>query len=113
MIEYLQKKFGVPYIDSIPEPGPVKIIAEHIHHAMLQSIQNRLSISIEKHKSIGISIVAHDDCAGNPVPADTQKQQLSLAVSYLRKEYPTLPVQGLWIDSNWKIQKLESINPSR
>ena len=61
VIEYLKGHFKVPYVDSITEPGPVRVLAEKTDPILLKSILNRIEISIQKHKSVGIALVAHDN----------------------------------------------------
>ena len=66
VIKYLQKRFDAEFVDSITEPGPNFILSEQRDSVSIQSILERLRISIERHKSIGIAVVGHHDCAGNP-----------------------------------------------
>ncbi len=103
VIDYLKNHFKVPYVDSITEAGPVKIIADDYDPVLLKSIKNRLKISIEKHKSAGIAIVAHADCNGNSNSTEHQQKQLSRAAGWLKTEYPGLPILALWLDSQWQI----------
>jgi carbonic anhydrase len=69
---YLQKRFNVKYVDSITEAGPNLILSEEKSITSIQSILERLKISIENHNSAGIAIVGHHDCAGNPAPQNDQ-----------------------------------------
>ena len=66
VIEYLQKRFNTKYVDSITEPGPNLILSKQTDSYLVESILTRLKISVEKHKSVGVAIVGHHDCAGNP-----------------------------------------------
>lgn len=106
VIEYLKRYFGARYVDMITEPGPVKTLAEHTHNGLLESIQRRLSISIQKHKSIGIAIAAHTDCQGNPAPPEEQKKQLVAALSWLKQEYPQMPILALWVDEEFQVHPI-------
>ena len=105
VIEFLQTHFKVPYVDSVTEPGPVAILAEQNDSALIASIRSRLEISVGKHKSVGIAVVAHDDCAGNPVGPDIQKEQLTRAVAFVQSQYPSLPTLGLWVDADWTVSQ--------
>ena len=106
VIEYLEKRFGVEYVDSITEPGPVRVLAEGQPIPQFDSIMARLRISLDKHGSVGVAVVAHDDCAGNPLLKDQQLVQLRAAVACLRTRCPNVPVIGLWVGENWKAEEL-------
>lgn len=105
VIEYLKQEFNVDYVDSITEPGPVRILAEERNSALAKSILDRIEISVNKHKSVGVAVVAHYDCAGNPADETTQKKQLVSAVELLKDNYASMPIVGLWLDSNWTVYK--------
>ena len=106
VINYLMKRFDAEYVDSITEPGPVKILAEQADPILLDSILKRVSISTGKHGSKFIAICAHADCAGNPVDDQTQKQQLIDAVKTLQDKCSNVEIIKLWIDENWDVQEL-------
>lgn len=108
---YMMKKTGADYVDTITESGPVKLLAEQPESALTESILERVKISIEKHKSASVSIVAHHDCAGNPASEDEQRQQLDLAVRFLAGHFPYAQVLALWVDQGWQVHKVHEINP--
>ena len=103
VIQYLMERFGARYVDSITEPGPVAILGEEQTDPRAKSIMERIRISIEKHNSRGIAIVAHHNCAGNPVSKDTQMRQLKKSISLTRDAFPGIEVIGLWVDEEWKV----------
>ena len=104
--EYLRKELFVDYVDTITEAGPVRILAEEQQSALADSILARVDISIKKHKSKAIAVVAHFDCAGNPVEEDVQLEQLESAIEFFNDEYPDVKISGLWVDSDWKVRKI-------
>ncbi len=106
VIEYLQEYFDVKYVDSITEPGPNLILAEHKDTNYLNSIAKRIDISVNKHGSIGIAIVGHYDCAGNPATDEEQDNHTREAVKYIKRTYPNIKVIGLWVDKQ-NIQVLD------
>lgn len=106
VINYLIKRCGVEYVDSITDPGPVKILAGQSDKAHLDSIFDRVAISTEKHGSRNIAVCAHADCAGNPVDDDTQKQQLTTASRLLIDKFPNCNIQTLWVDADWIVHEL-------
>jgi MoaA/NifB/PqqE/SkfB family radical SAM enzyme len=106
IIKYLQNKFNVQFVDVITEPGPNLILAEQINKQLLQSILDRLNISIEKHHSVGLAIVGHHDCAGNPSSNKEQVMHIKKAVKYLRQLYGEIEIIGLWVDKNWNVNEI-------
>ena len=106
VIQYLAARFKAEHIDSVTEAGPVLYLAEKIDSEQTKSILRRTDISINKHKSAGIAVVAHYDCVGNPCNEQTQIGQLSLAVDFLAGHYPNVEITGLWVDSNWSVTEV-------
>lgn len=103
MNEYLRQLLDVDYVDTITEPGPVRIMAEEPDSPATQSILARVEISVKKHGSQCIAIVAHHDCAGNPVPEQRQKAQSVAAGEFLRARYPTAQTLALRVDATWTV----------
>lgn len=99
--EYLRKHYGLDYVDTVTEPGPVKILADKLEG--IDSIRRRVKISIEAHGSQLIALVAHHDCAGNPVPKEIQKEQLKSALETLRNWGYDVPCIGLWVNEKWQV----------
>jgi hypothetical protein len=108
VIEHLKKKYGVDYVDSITEPGPVKILAERTYPTIIDQIKKRVGISVEKHGSRHIAVVGHHDCAGNPVDKETQLQQIEASIKLIREWGFGAEVIGLWIDERWEVTEVGS-----
>jgi hypothetical protein len=106
VIEYLQERFNVDYVDSITEPGSNLILAQQININIVESIFNRLKISIDRHGSVGIAVVGHYDCAGNPALKQEQTIHTLEAVRCVKHKYNDFEVIGLWVDENWKVSEL-------
>ena len=106
VIKYLQKRFNAEYVDSITEPGPNLILSEGIWNTATRSILNRLEISIEKHESVGVAIVGHYDCAGNPASKDVQLEHTKHATAFVKQQCPKSEVIGLWVDEKWNVSEL-------
>ncbi|MEN8154346.1 MAG: carbonic anhydrase [Acidobacteriota bacterium] len=107
VIDYLRQKFEATYVDMITEPGPNRILADKTDLVLIKSIFDRIEISVKKHKSEGIAIIGHYDCAGNPTPREEQKVHTLNAVKILKKKYRDLEIIGLWIDENWNVTELK------
>ncbi|MBL7115553.1 MAG: hypothetical protein ISS35_07285 [Kiritimatiellae bacterium] len=106
VIKYLQEHFGVEYVDMITEPGPNAMLAAGCEAAGVDSILARMRISVEKHRSVGIAVVGHYDCAGNPVSQEDQTKHTLAAVENVKQRFPELPVIGLWVGEDWQVSKI-------
>jgi hypothetical protein len=107
-IDYLIKKYGVDYVDSITEPDPVKILAERTYLTVIDQIKKRVGISVDKHGSRHIAVVAHHDCAGNPVDKETQLKQIEASIKLVREWSFGAEVIGLWVDERWEVTEVGS-----
>jgi hypothetical protein len=103
VIAYLQNRFGVKYVDVVTEAGPVGILSQRTESSDAKSIFRRVEVSILAHFSQVMAVVAHHDCAGNPVSDSEQKQQLRICLEILSQRYPRMEVVGLWLDQNWAV----------
>lgn len=106
VLEYLRQRFGVDHVDSITEAGPDGILARQDDAEAVEAICRKVNISHTKHGSRWLAVVAHADCAGNPVSAEAHWQQLELAVRFLRQRFPAMAVLGLWVDEDWSVQEM-------
>ncbi len=104
--EYMVNKYHVTFVDTITEPGPVGLLADQSNPHVIESIKTRTNISIDKHSSTIIAVVGHHDCAGNPVPKDIQRDQISESARYLQTLYPHCKVIGLWVNDLWLVEEV-------
>ncbi len=101
---WLKQTYGLDYVDMITEPGPEKTLAEGGPRCAAMLAMAR--ISAEAHGSQVLAIVAHDDCAGNPVCPATHQAQVRQAMEVLRGWGLPVQVIGLWVDSQWQVQQV-------
>jgi len=106
VIWYLQRRFQAEYVDSITEPGPNCILANQTDRVAVESILERLHISVERHHSAGVAVVGHHDCAGNPAGKEEQNEQTQSALTFLRRHHSDVPMIGLWLDGDWRVVEL-------
>ena len=106
VIRYLLKRFNVEYVDSITEAGPNLVLSEQKSNVTVQSILERVNISVEKHRSVGIAVVGHHDCAGNPAPQENQIVHIQNAIRFLRQHYENVVIIGLWVDEHWEVHEV-------
>ncbi|MCX7732408.1 MAG: hypothetical protein N2248_04520 [candidate division WOR-3 bacterium] len=104
VIAWLKADTGADYVDNITEAGPVKILAEGRNRVLLGSIRRRVKISVERHGSSVVAIIAHHDCAGNPVDEKTQRRQLERAIRRVESWGLGVRVIGLWVNEQWQVE---------
>ena len=104
--KFSQKRFNVKYVDTITEAGPNLILAEQKDQMKIQSIVDRMETSINKHRSVGVIIVGHHDCAGNPAPKKEQIDHLCQSVQLIQDRFKHIKVIGVWVDENWHVQEI-------
>ena len=105
IISWAKKTFEVDYVDAITEPGPDKILAEE-PDILVESIKNRVMISVNKHGSQNVIVVSHHDCAGNPVSKEGHLDQLKKSVDVILSWELGVKIIGVWIGEDWKVNKL-------
>jgi len=103
VIEYMQKNFEVDYVDMITEPGPNAILSGNKDADIIGSLKKKVGISVNKHNSQVIAVVAHYDCAGNPVSDDDQKEQLRKALKVINLwGFSVRHIIALWLDEYFR-----------
>ena len=103
VVAFLKNHFKVKYVDVVTEAGPVQYLADEQEGQTAVSILNRVELTIKRHNPVGIAVVAHYDCLGNPVSEKIQKRQLKDAADFLRRKFPKEKIETFWIDSNWRV----------
>jgi len=107
VINYMQQRFEADNVDTITEAGPNLILSEQINQSGIESIFKKVKVSIDFHNSVGIAVVGHHDCAGNPAPEKEQIDHINKSMLVLREHFDNIPIIGLWIDENWEIKEFE------
>lgn len=86
--EFAKKTFGAEYVDTITEAGIDALLGDEgkeVDENTLNSLRNKLKISLDSHKSRGIIVVGHEDCAGNPVSSEVHERHIKKAVEKVRE----------------------------
>lgn len=108
--EYGQKRYGVKYPDTITEAGLVGLLANNPSTELLESIKNKILISVEKHHSKGIIVHGHQSCAGNPIDDETHKAQTEEAARVVRTFVPgDLEVKPVFVvngQNGWEVTEI-------
>ena len=106
VIEFLQKRFDAEYVDMITEPGMNLILHEGKDRAILESVLNKVRLSVEGHDSQGIAVVGHFDCFVNAGSKDEQRVHTQSGVDWLRGYFPSMSIIGLWVDEKFRVEEL-------
>jgi len=99
--EYMQKNYGVDYVDMVTEPGPNKILADNSDSVVIENIKKRVEISVGHHGSKVIAVVGHFWCAGNPTEKEEQIQHLKKAEEVVKSFGFDAEIILLWVDGDW------------
>ena len=103
--KFIYEEYSDYCVDVITAPG---IVGKLFSNDQLfgDCIIKACETSISAHKSEGIIVAAHSDCAGNPVPDEVQLNQLFFVAEKLQSRFG-LKVVKLFIDTDKaKIKKL-------
>ena len=107
VIEYMQRRFDIDYVDMITEAGPNKILSEGKDTEVIECVKKKAEISAYKHNSQIVAVVGHYDCAGNPESEKVQKEHLIKAVQVIASwEFPVEQVIALWLDEDFHVHCL-------
>jgi hypothetical protein len=110
--EYMRERTGAVHVDTITEPGPARILAESWDSDTTRSILSRVDVSVTRHGSRVVSVVAHVDCSGNPAREEEQLVQLESATRRLSESFPNVTVVGPWVDDSWSVEEVLRLGPS-
>ena len=110
IIAFLKARFNVDYVDMITEIAPNYMLGKLTSYNLLQTVNDRLRLSVERHGSAGIAIVGHYDCTGNPAGKEEQTSHTIAAIKRIREQhysnYRGIPIIGLWVDENWSVSEI-------
>ncbi len=107
VIAWMKQHHGVAYVDDVTEPGPICMLENCADPSGVESIRRRVDISVNKHGSRVVALVAHHDCAGNPVDKPQQLRQLAGAIQTVQDWGYGVQVIGLWVDDNWVVHPVD------
>lgn len=94
--DFVRNRFAVDFVDMVTDAG----VVASIHQGVLDSVK----ISVESHNSVGIAVVAHENCDGNPIPEKAQRTQCLEAAQLLALYWPELEVVPLWVPADRSVE---------
>lgn len=105
-----REKFGVEYADAITEAGLAgQLAGDHLDQYLVESIENKIKISTQKHHSENIVVSGHEDCAGNPVDEDQHKKDILKSAELIQMMFPKIPVIPVYVKrsgDSWIVEEL-------
>ena len=103
LTKWIKDNHSIDFVDVITEPGIDRMVAENLD---LESIKNKVGISINAHKSELIVVSGHYDCAGNPVSDEEHISQIRKGVEVISSWGLNVKVVGIWVDDSWNVKVL-------
>jgi carbonic anhydrase len=104
-IDQVMTRFGVRYVDNITSTGAVQHLDGQVT-ATGEGLLRSLTVSEQAHGTNQVALVAHAGCAGNPVPDDTQKEQLRRARAVVSERFPGMEIIALFFDPRLGFEKI-------
>lgn len=108
VIFWIKENYKVDHVDMITEPGMDGLLIDSNY--CNKEINRKVKISIERNNAVMIFIVAHHDCRGNPVSEKVHKEEIVIAVDCVKKEFPLMPIIGLWVNDQWNVEVMTRID---
>ena len=106
VMEYMQKRFGVEYVDVVTEAGVCKSLSNDKDDSFADALSGTIKFLAEKHGSKAVAIVGHHDCAGNPSSMKVQHEQILASVKVIESWGLGIPVVGLWVGDDWQAEEV-------
>jgi hypothetical protein len=107
--EWMRQHFDVDYVDTITEAGVARMLIRGPLDGLeaitqIESLKRKATLSVEAHGSAAIAVVAHHDCAGNPVSKEEQLDHLRRAVEVVASWKLPVRIVGLWVNEQWRAE---------
>jgi carbonic anhydrase len=104
--EYMISTLGASWIDTITEPGVCKLLADGAPAEAAKSLDDKIALSVNAHKSKLIVVSGHHDCYGNPVDRAAQLEQLKKCRKRLEETFPTLRTVMVYVNDRWEVEEI-------
>jgi len=101
----MRDKYEVDYVDMITEAGPDQLLSSD-NQTAIESIKNRVQISVELHGSKIVAIAAHEDCAGNSVLKAVHEIHVKESLAVIKSWKLPVEVIGLWVQLTGQVVRL-------
>ena len=108
VIRFIKERSGVRYVDMITEAGIIKHLASNTEDGVVKATRLSVEISVSGHKTKSVFLVAHQDCLGNQVSDEIQKEQLLHAKINVESWHLPVEVKCLWLNGNWQVEEVSA-----
>jgi carbonic anhydrase len=108
VMHWMREQLGVDYVDMITEAGPDLVLNNGSPH-QVENIKRRVLVSVDKHRAQTVAIVAHHDCAGNPVSLTEHLKLVQQGMDVIRDWVPGTQIIGLWVDKDGVVKRIEEL----
>lgn len=108
---YASLLFGAEYADTVTRAGLDGIFSkEDVDPQVHEAIKDMILVSVDKHKSYGIIVHGHEECAGNPVSDEQHKKDINKSVQTIEKMVAgkNIKVRGVYVRLNPRL-KIEEV----
>ena len=103
--DWMLKIFDADFVDTITEAGPDGLLASN-YLGPINAIRRRVEISVKAHGSRVVAVVAHHDCAGNPVSKEQHLAHLYQAAGVVKSWRLPVRIVTLWVGENWRVEPI-------
>ena len=110
--EWMKKYLSVDYVDMITEPGPDKKLSRG-PAKVIESLRQKVMISVKVHNSSTVAVSAHYNCAGNPVSKEEHLKQIKKSIKVIKSWGLPVRILGLWINKQWRVEVIEDFGEMR
>jgi len=107
VINWMCATLQLQFVDLITEPGVDRLVAREPERAS-QLLLPRARLSIERHGSPVLALVAHHDCLANPGSEQDHRDQLVAGVGVLRGWNLGVKIIALWVRSDWQVDVVQT-----
>ncbi len=101
VLTWIKSNYPIDYVDIITEAGMDGVLAKQED---ISEILRSIKVSVDLNKSIGLFIVGHHDCRGNPGDEKLHHTQVKESVRRIKKHWPDLQITGLWVNKTWNVE---------
>ena len=103
VIYWIKENYHVDNVDVITEAGMDGVLS---NQEDIREVLRSIAISVNINKSTRLFVVGHHDCRGNPVEEGEHHQEILSAVKRLKEHWPDHEIIGLWVNREWKVEKI-------
>ncbi len=109
VLHWMKQRFGVDYVDMITEAGPDKLMTAGPIQTV-ESIKDRVNVSVNRHHSRVVALVGHHDCAAYPATKEEHVDSIRRCIHIIESWSLPVRVLGLWVDDEWRVELVHDTN---